>query len=390
MCSWDASGCDHWGEAVFVWGRPRGAAADTEDHLFDIYELAFGGQLRLLPSSMQYQVFTLRIFMRASHCFYDVGAGDVCSELHWCSKRMGELRGCNFSNVNVCRDWARMGTLQVRCCCMRHVDGISFCRRKGRLGNHGNKDIFYGSAAWHDLIRTRDKELWQRSPRWCWNIQHKRKTMQTWRLAKSCAITLLIVPFSTLHHDPYDYDQNRRKQESQCPLGPESPTSLKKVFPGLPARSAKKVLNKVPKGQGPEKVAKLCQNQCARSFSTLLILPLRAGKPRRPFRDFLRILGLRSLEAPFCGYCDCNRIMTSEKHVLHICDGRDSPKPMAASSNASSWGTFLARLSHGSYILKVVPLISLQNASIACVPSPKKLIHIKFPSILGMTPASYT
>ena len=45
---------------------------------------------------------------------------------------------------------------------------------------------------------------------------------------------------------PYPYDCNPHKQESPHPRAPKSPKSLKKDFPGLPARSVKKVSKKPP------------------------------------------------------------------------------------------------------------------------------------------------
>ena len=57
---------------------------------------------------------------------------------------------------------------------------------------------------------------------------------------------------------PWVCDGNRHIQESPHPRAPKSAKSLKKVFPGLPARSL-----------GPEKESKRSQNQCSETFLTL-------------------------------------------------------------------------------------------------------------------------
>ena len=57
-------------------------------------------------------------------------------------------------------------------------------------------------------------------------------------------------------------DWTRHIQESRGPPGPESPKSLKKVFPGC-----QKSVEKVP--NDPKTESKRLQNQCSGTFSTL-------------------------------------------------------------------------------------------------------------------------
>ena len=73
-------------------------------------------------------------------------------------------------------------------------------------------------------------------------------------------------------------------QESRGPLGPKSPKSLTKVFPGLLTQSVKKYQKK---SQQTRKESKWCQNQCSGTCSTLFDTP--GGEARED--RFLRLLG---------------------------------------------------------------------------------------------------
>ena len=97
------------------------------------------------------------------------------------------------------------------------------------------------------------------------------------------------------------YDWSGHIQESWGPLGPKSPKSLRKVFPGLRARSVKKVSKKC---QMTWKRVKRLQNQCSGTFSTLFWHSGRGG-PGSPFWDFLGISGLGGVDTPVYG--DCTR-----------------------------------------------------------------------------------
>ena len=74
-------------------------------------------------------------------------------------------------------------------------------------------------------------------------------------------------------------DWSRHIQESRGPLGLKAPKSLKKVFPGLPTRSAKNVSKK---SQMTRKESKRLQNQCSGTFSTFFGHSGQGG-PRSPF-----------------------------------------------------------------------------------------------------------
>ena len=80
------------------------------------------------------------------------------------------------------------------------------------------------------------------------------------------------------------YDGNPHIQESPHPRAPKSPKSLKKDFPGLPARSVKKVTKKSP---NTDFVVFLTPFRVIWDFFDTF-LTLRAG---RPGNTFLRLFG---------------------------------------------------------------------------------------------------
>ena len=83
------------------------------------------------------------------------------------------------------------------------------------------------------------------------------------------ALRGLVVP------NVFFFDWNRHMQEFRGALGPKSPKSLKKVFPGLAAQSVKKVSREAPKyPKKSQKGVKISVRGPFRHFLTLW-----AGRP---------------------------------------------------------------------------------------------------------------
>ena len=92
------------------------------------------------------------------------------------------------------------------------------------------------------------------------------------------------------------YDCNPHIQESPRPLGLKSPKCLKKVFPGLPAQSVKKVPKKSPNTDFDTFLTLFFG-----SFGTFSTLFWHSGGPGRRFWYFLGTSGSEVLGTPVYG-----------------------------------------------------------------------------------------
>ena len=97
-------------------------------------------------------------------------------------------------------------------------------------------------------------------------------------------------------------DYNPHIQESPHPRAPKPPKSLKKVFPGLPARSVKKVSKKSQMTR--KRVKKTTTSVHLGLFRHFFDTPGREAREHL-FETFWGVSGLGGVETP--AYGDCNR-----------------------------------------------------------------------------------
>ena len=113
-----------------------------------------------------------------------------------------------------------------------------------------------------------------------------------------------------------NYDCNPHIQESPHPRAPKSPKNLKELFPGLPARSVKKVSKK---SLNTDFVVVLTLFRVISHFFDTF-LTLWAGTPRNTFLRLFGISGPQALDTPVYGGSNRNfriqNVMTLKRMVL--------------------------------------------------------------------------